>query len=187
MLRLNNGERNQALTMLNAGMSATIVSRHFGCARKIIERVRRRFRVTGNVADRSRSDRPRVTTAVDDRYIVLQHLRNRRLTAEATGRRYGIPQQTVRNRLLRQNFQPIRAHRSYFGQILTRRHRTARWDLCRRHLHFRLADWDSILFFDECRFTLAMPKDAREFVAVEESVLLLRASLSRIVSEVVQF
>ena len=118
MPRLNNDERNQAIWMLNAGMSATVVSRHFSCTRKTIERLRRRFRVTGNVADRPRSGRPRVTTAADDRYIVLQHLRNRRLTEAATGRQYGIHPQTVRNRL-RQNLEPNRAYRPYFGQILT--------------------------------------------------------------------
>ena len=70
MTRINNNERNQAVGMLNAGMSATVLSRHFGCTRKTIERLRRRFRVTGNVADHPQSGRPRVTTAVNDRYIV---------------------------------------------------------------------------------------------------------------------
>ena len=79
-------------------MSATVLSRQFGCTRKTIEHLRRRFRVTGNVA-----------AAADDRYIVLQHLRNRRMTAAATGGLYGIHPQTVRNRL-RQNVQPIRAY-----------------------------------------------------------------------------
>ena len=125
MLRLNNDERNQAIGMLNAGMSATIVSPHFVCTRKTIERLRRRFRVTGNVADHPHNGRTRVTTAADDRYIVLQHLLNRRLTAATTRRQYGIHPQTVRNRL-RQNVQPIPAYRPYFGQILAGRHRTAR-------------------------------------------------------------
>ena len=102
MPRLNNDELNQAMRMLNAGMPATIVSQHFGCTRRTIERLRRRFRLTENVTDRPRSDRPRVTTAADVRYIVLLHLRNRRLIAAATGRQYGIHPQTVRNRL-RQN------------------------------------------------------------------------------------
>ena len=54
---LNNDERNQAILMLNAGMSATVVSWHLGC-------------VYGeNVADCPRSGLPRVTTAADDRYI----------------------------------------------------------------------------------------------------------------------
>ena len=140
--------------MLNAGMSATVVSRHFGCTRNTIERLRKRFRVTGNVADRPRSGRPSVTTAADDRYIVLLQLRKNRLIAAATGRQYGIHPQTFTNRL-RQNGQPIRAYWPYFGQILTRRHRTARRDWCRRHLHFRRADWNLILFSDECRFKLS--------------------------------
>ena len=97
-------------------MSATVVSRHFGCTRKTIECLRRQFRVTGNVADRPRSGRPRVTTAADGRFIVLQHLRNRCLTAAATRRQYGIHPQTVRNRF-GQNVQPIRVYRPYFGQI----------------------------------------------------------------------
>ena len=126
MPRLYNDEQNQAIGMLNAGMSATVVSRHFGCTRKTIERLQRRFRVKGNIADRPRRSRLRVITAADDRYIVLHHLRNRRLTA-ATGRQYSIRPQAVRNRF-RQNFQTLRAYRPYFGQILTRRHLTARLD-----------------------------------------------------------
>ena len=87
----------QAVRMLNAGMSATVVSWHFGCTRKTIEHLRRRFHVTGNVADSSESGRPHVTTATDDCYIVLHHLLKRHLTAGATGRQYGIHPQTVRN------------------------------------------------------------------------------------------
>ena len=151
-----------AIGMLNAGMSATVVSWHFGCTRKAIERIRRRFHFTGNVAYLPRSDRPRVTTAADYRYIVLQHPRNSRLTVAATGRQYGIHPQTVRNRL-RQSVRPIRAYRLYSGQILTRRHRMARRDWCRRYLHFQRADWDLILFSDECRFNLSHA-DGRERV-----------------------
>ena len=162
MPRLNNVVRNQAIAMLNAGMSANVVLRHFGCTRKTIERLPRRFRVKINVADRPRSGRPRLTTAADDRYIVLRYVRNRRLTAAATGRQYGIHPQSVRNRL-RQNVQPIRAYRPYFGQILTPRHRTPRRYWCRRHLHFRRADWDLILFSDECWFNLSHT-DGRERV-----------------------
>ena len=125
------------------------MSLHFSCTRKTIERLLKRFCVTGNVADRPQNGRPRVTTAADHRYIALQHLHYRRLTAAATGRQYGIHPQTVRDRL-RQNVQPIRVYQPYFGQILTRRHRTARRDRCRCHLHFRRPDWDLILFSDEC-------------------------------------
>lgn len=162
MPRLNNDQRNQAIGMLNAGTSVVEVSRLFGCTRKTIERLRRRFRVTGNVRDRPRSGRPRVTSAADDRYIVIQHLRNRRLPATATGRQHGIHPQTVRNRL-RQNVQPIRAYRPYCGQILTQRHRAARRDWCRRHLRWRRNDWRFVLFSDESRFNVSHA-DGRERV-----------------------
>ena len=187
MPRLNNDKRNQVIGMLNAGMSATVVSQHFGCTRKTFERLRRRFHVARNAADRPRSGRPRVTTAADDRYIVLQHLRNKRLTAAATGGQYGIHPQTVRNRL-RQNVQPICAYRPYFGQILTRRHRTAKRDWCRRHMHFPTCclGFDFVLETMNVGLTLAMPTDAREFVAVGESVLPMRASLGGTVPEGIQ-
>ena len=74
------------------------------------------------------------------------------LTAAATGRQYGIHPQTVRH-WFRQNFNLL--YRPYFGQILIRRHRMPRRDWCRRHLHFRRADWDLILFSDECWFNLS--------------------------------
>ena len=69
MPRVNNDERNQAIWMLNAYMSATVVSRHFGFTRKTIEYLRRRFRITRNVADRHhpKSGRPRVTTVDNKR------------------------------------------------------------------------------------------------------------------------
>ena len=43
--------------------------------------------------------RPHVATATHDRYMVLQHLHIRRLTAAATGRQHGIHPQIVRNQL----------------------------------------------------------------------------------------
>ena len=105
MPRLNNDERNQAIGMLNAGTTLWLYSKDYRAFTKTIPCHRKR-------ADRPRSGGPRVTTAAtaaNDRYLVLQHLCNRRLTVASTGRQYGIHQQTVRNRL-RQNVQPIRAY-----------------------------------------------------------------------------
>ena len=85
MPRLNNDKRNQAIGMLNVGMPATVVSLHFVVLESLSSDYGDDSRVTGTVADRPRSGRPRVTTVADDRYVVLQHLRNGRLTAAATG------------------------------------------------------------------------------------------------------
>lgn len=154
MPRLNQDQRNQAIGMLNAGQTVTAVSRAFGCTRRTILRLADRFRQTGSVRDRPRSGRPRVTTAREDRYMTLTHLRQRHLPATVTARRYRITAQTVRNRLRARN-RPIRAYRPYYGQILTRAHRAARVNWCRRHLRFTRADWNNVLFTDESRFNLS--------------------------------
>ena len=125
-----------------------------------------------------------MTTAADDCYIVLQHLHSRRLIAAATGRQYGIHPQAVRIRL-RQNIQSIGAYRTYCGQIFTRRHPMARRDWCHRHLHFRRAHLNLMLFSFECQFNLSYA-DARELSAVGERVLPMHASLSVTVLELVE-
>ena len=63
---------------------------------------------------------------------------------------------------MRQNVKPIRAYRRTSVKS-HRRHRTARRNWCRRHLHLRGADWDLTLFSDECRFHLSNA-DGRERV-----------------------
>ena len=67
--------------MLIQGQLQNQVARHFGVNVSTIERLVRRLRETGRLADRPRSGRPRVTSRRQDRYIVVSHVRNRRLTA----------------------------------------------------------------------------------------------------------
>ena len=80
--------------------------------------LRKRFQQTGEVADRRRPGRPRVTNPRTDRFITLTHLRRRFLTAISSARQYGISKQTVlRHR--RQTRQHIQPRRPYVGQVLT--------------------------------------------------------------------
>ena len=60
------------------------VANHFGVNVSTIERLVRRLRETGHLADRPRSGRPRVTSRRQDRTIRMAHLRNRHLTATET-------------------------------------------------------------------------------------------------------
>ena len=152
MPRLNNNEQNKAIVMLNAGMSATVALRHFGCTVKTIQLLQKWFRVTGNFDDHPQSGRPQVTTAADDRYIVLQHLRNSHPTAAATVTVWFSS--TNCQKLIETKCSTYSCVMTYFGEILTQRHRTARQDWCHRHLHLRRADWDLMLFSYECRFNL---------------------------------
>ena len=81
MPRLGNDERRRAMGMLDGGMSCRQVARHFGCSPSTITKLLQRHRETGSVNDRPHSGRERVTPPDQDQYIVLQHLRDRFLTA----------------------------------------------------------------------------------------------------------
>ena len=62
-------QRDRAIVMLTAGMSARDVARHFICHESAISRLLNRFQQTGNVADLPRSGRPRKTTPRKDRFL----------------------------------------------------------------------------------------------------------------------
>lgn len=103
MPRLTEAQRNNAIGRLEAGESQTAVATTFNVSQSTISRLWNRYRQHGSTCDLPRSGRPRVTTATQDRYIRVRHLRDRFTTATFTassipGRRR-ISDQTVRNRL----------------------------------------------------------------------------------------
>jgi hypothetical protein len=126
------------------------------------ERLVRRLRDTGRVADRPRRGRPRVTTPRQDRTIHLAHLRNRHVTATETAlttvgnyNRYIHPK-TVRNRLRELG---LRARRPYIGFPLTRARRARRmaWLVAHGPKQFPMRQWRRFFSTDESRFTLFRP------------------------------
>ena len=95
------------------------------------------------------------TSAAQDRYIRVLHMRNqtvraRETTSNAPGLRR-ISAQTVRNRL-REN--GLRARRPYFVAVLRRRHRLARVRWWNRVRDWDLQIWGWVWFSDESRFML---------------------------------
>ena len=120
-----------------------------------ITRLWDRFQQQGSTRDRPRSGRPRVTTAAQDRYIRVRHLRQRTTTATSTaaaipGHRR-ISDQTVRNRLRDAG---IRARRPVRGIILTQQHRQLRRQWCQAHRVWPQLRWRNVWFSDESRFLL---------------------------------
>ena len=73
-------QRERAIGMLTAGMSARDVARHFQRHESTISRLLNRFQQTGNVADRPRSGRPRKTTPRENRFLTTSSRRNRFLS-----------------------------------------------------------------------------------------------------------
>jgi hypothetical protein len=96
------------------------------------------------------------TSAAQDRYIRLHHMRNRTVTARETASNVPglrrISAQTGRNRSVKTAYAPTR--RPYFGAVLRRRHRlaTVRW--CNSVRGWDLQNWRRVWFSDESRFML---------------------------------
>ena len=84
MVGLTDVQRGRVIALLMQGQRQQQVANHFGVNFSTIERLVRRLRETGHLADRPRSGRPRVTSRRQDRTILLAHLRNRHLTAAET-------------------------------------------------------------------------------------------------------
>ncbi len=155
MPRLNENDRLRAIGMIQAGMLHRAVATQFGVHINTIQALWRRFQQFGNVRDRPRAGRPRVTSRQQDNHIRLVHLRNRFQTASLTARTIpglrAISPRTVRNRLRERR---IRPRRPAVRPVFLRRHRVARLAWCRRHLRFNRRDWAGILFTDESRIHL---------------------------------
>lgn len=155
MPRLSENGRHRALGLLEGGLSIRQVARRMGCSPPTIMNLRRRFNETQSVRDRARPGRERVTTEAEDRYIVMQHLRDRFQTAaqtaaETPGRRQPrISTSTVRRRLHSAN---LAARRPKIGPVLTNERRQNRVEWARRHLPWTQARWRGVLFSDESRF-----------------------------------
>ena len=121
--------RGRAIALLMQGQRQQQVANHFGVNVSTIERLVRRLRETGHLADRPRSGRPRMTSRRQDRTIRLAHLRNRHLTATETAlntvgtHNRQISPKTVGSRLREIG---LRARRPYVGLPLTQARRLRR-------------------------------------------------------------
>ncbi|KFM70849.1 hypothetical protein X975_27236, partial [Stegodyphus mimosarum] len=71
----------RAVGRIEAGQSITDVALFFGVHHSVISRLWKQFQTTQTVVRRPVADRPRVTTAAEDRYIAIVAKRNPRATS----------------------------------------------------------------------------------------------------------
>ena len=140
MVRLTDVQRGRAVALLMQGQRQQQVANHFGVNVSTIERLVRRLRETGHLADRLRSGRPRVTSRRQDRTIRLVHLQNRLLTATETALNRQISPTTVGSQLREIG---LRARRPYIGLPLTqaRKLRRMAWLTAHAPRLFPMRQW----------------------------------------------
>ena len=114
--------RNIVIGRLHAGESQNTVARLYNVQRSTISRILQRYQKSGSTADRHRSGRPRITSAAQNRYIRVLHLRNRSVTARETA---GLRRISTQSEI-------ISMKTAYFGAVLRRQHRLPRVRWCNR-------------------------------------------------------
>ena len=86
--RLSNDQRNQVISVTNAGSTVNDIAHHFGCSRQTIHYLMNRYNKTGYARVHARPDRARVTTLRPYRVITLKPVSHR--TRLGTRFQYGI-------------------------------------------------------------------------------------------------
>jgi len=88
MPRLSLVDKVRAIGQIKAGVHQSEIAQIFDVDQSTISRWRRKFRETGDVKDRPRSGRPRITTPGEDRYI--RRMSSRIIQTRLAGRHWRI-------------------------------------------------------------------------------------------------
>ena len=159
-------DRGRALAWLQEGISMREVGRRLGVSHSVVSRLQERVNATGSADVRPRSGRPRCTSRRDDRFLMLNAVRERTVSAPTLRRRLraanhvNVSERTVRNRLHEFN---LRSRSSAVRIPLLPQHRVARVNWCRIHQRWNRQQWARVLFTDESRFTVSY-RDGRRRV-----------------------
>ncbi|GFV32657.1 transposable element Tcb2 transposase [Trichonephila clavipes] len=167
---INDFMRGRIIRKIEEGRKITDVAREFDIAHSVVSRLWKSFKTTGMCSRRHGGGRVRSTTPAEDRYNVLSAKRNRRTTAQQVANQFlaasgkQISRKTVARRLRGGG---LYARRPVVCVPLTRQHRTARLQWCRKHHNWTEQDWACVLFSDESRFSLS--SDCRRQLIWRES------------------
>ena len=160
MPRLTEVQKGQAIALLMQGQRQQQVTLQFGVNVSTIERLVRRLRDTGRVADR-----PRVTTPRQDRAIHLAHLRNRHVntteTALTTVDNHNCHIHPKTEKPIVRVWSASSSTLHWFSShSCTSR---ASYGLLAAHgpRQFPMRQWRRVFFTDESRFTLFRPDGRR--------------------------
>lgn len=146
-----------ATTLIQEGMGYRAVGRRLGVTHSTILRIFRRFQETNDHNRRRGQGRTRGTTAIHDRFLQLNALRQRFVTSRQlrvqlnTAHNIYVSVSTVRRRLAERN---LRFRIPARGPRLNADHIRARLQFAREHVNWAAEDWERVLFTDETRFCL---------------------------------
>lgn len=150
-------ERTRVVVLRNEGKSVREVAKIIGCNPKTVVRLCSKNAAGRSLEDSARSGRPRKTTIRDDRLVIRESLKNRRLTSSDLRAsleihyNVSVTSRTIRNRLREAGLKGCVAVKK---PLLRAEHRKRRLIFAREHADWTPADWESVLWSDESSFQL---------------------------------
>lgn len=154
----------QIIGLHKGGKNKSEISRRLMISRKCVRNTIIAYEESNTVKNKSRSGRPRVTTARDDRLIVKEVKKDRFITANSLKNKLkeqsgvNVSRQTINRRLLKKNLKSAVAARK---PLLTKKNRKARYDWCKERLTWSTEQWNLVLFSDESSFQLFSNRPVR--------------------------
>lgn len=120
-----------------------------------VDYIVKKYASSGNLSNKTRSGRPRVTTPADDRFIVSISKRNRRLTASQITAEFNVNSPnpvsvtTVKRRLLKAGLRGCVAVKKPFLRPVNKKKRL---EWAKFHKDWTTDQWKSVLWSDESKF-----------------------------------
>lgn len=148
-------QRARAITLRQEGYSFGQIALRLGgkATASGVRKLWKKFEETGQVIDKSRSGRPRVSTDRQDRALVKLVTNNRRLSLRALKEEWApsVSHETIRSRLTSKGLKSKLPRKK---PLLTLQQRQNRLLWARKYHHWSAAEWSKVLWSDETKIML---------------------------------
>ncbi len=150
--RLTDRAKIEAIAMKKRGCSYSEIAETLGTSKSTIHNIIQRFEETGNVKERARSGRPKISTPTDDRILVRIAKKNRRLPSHQLAKQWNLSSgltaspSLVRKRLVSAKMEWKAAVRK---PRLSRNQKLPRKKWCSHLNKWNFDTWKRVIFSDE--------------------------------------
>ena len=153
---LQNKDRWRIIDMWETGQTQTVIARQIGINQSQVSRLIAKYRQTNDVTDRPQPWRPRISSAANDRVLVLSALPDPKahcseLCQQWQNLNVQASTTTVKKRLNKAGLKACRPRRQTFLML---DHRCNRVQWAANKLHWNLRTWCRIYWSDESRLVL---------------------------------
>ncbi|KAF0729887.1 hypothetical protein Ae201684P_014424 [Aphanomyces euteiches] len=146
------GLRQRVISKHESGLGYTKIARELEIPRSPVQSLIKSFKKTGNLAPASRTGRQKVTTPEDDREIIREAKKNRRVSAEKIKEGFlvyydkELSESTIRRQIKTTGMNGRAGRKKPFISKVNRAKRLA---YAKKYQHFTVDDWKRVLFTDE--------------------------------------